>query len=170
MRTDSLKHVSQTRFSADTDSRLVRSNSQGTLYRGRDGTLYPNMKVTQDPDPRALRFPTQDKQLIPEGSVIKAVPLGVSHFSCFHKHKTMKRLSNKNFPLTCQTCERDDREDRWACAFCHLRICESCVHALHGYQRDLRRLVDDLNIHTTLSLASPTRSGSALGTFADLMS
>ncbi|RBA09125.1 hypothetical protein FPRO05_06262 [Fusarium proliferatum] len=48
------------------DPRLVPSESQGPLYRGRDGTLYPEMKVLQEPDPRAAYFPKQSESPIPE--------------------------------------------------------------------------------------------------------
>lgn len=124
------------------DPRLIQTESQGPMYRGRDGTLYPEMKVLQEPDPQAFYFPKQAAQPIPEDTILKAVPLKGSHYNCFHGHKTMNRRTNRNHPLTCQTCEKSDAEDRWACTFCHLRICEFCYHTFNAHQRDLRKLVD----------------------------
>ncbi|KAJ4055140.1 hypothetical protein NW761_000718 [Fusarium oxysporum] len=126
---------------AEHDPRLVPSESQGPLYRGRDGTLYPEMKVLQEPDPRAAYFPKQSESPIPEGTIFKAPPLKKSHFNCYHGHKTMNRRTNRYYPLTCQTCDKSDVEDRWTCSFCHLRICEHCVKKLNNSGNDLRRLV-----------------------------
>jgi hypothetical protein len=128
-------------LAAEHDSRLVPSESQGPLYRGRDGTLYPEMKILREPDPRAAYFPKQSESPIPEGTIFKAPPLKKSHFNCYHGHKTMNRRTNKYYPLTCQTCDKSDVEDRWTCSFCHLRICEHCVKKLNNSGNDLRRLV-----------------------------
>lgn len=126
------------------DPRLLKSETQGLLYRGRDGTLYPEMKVEGEPHPKATYFPTQTYSSLPKDGIIKAMPLTNTHFNCFQQHKTMSRRSNKNCPLTCQACERADLEDRWACSFCHMRICDACHRKLGSYQWDLRRLVDNL--------------------------
>ncbi|KAM0253575.1 hypothetical protein ACHAQJ_007247 [Trichoderma viride] len=129
---------------ATSDPRLLQPEVQGFLYRGRDGTLYPEMKVDGEPHPKATYFPTQTYSNLPRDGIVKARPLTNTHFDCFQQHRTMNRRSNRNCPLTCQTCERADLEDRWACAFCHLRICDACHRKLGSYQRDLRRLVDSL--------------------------
>ncbi|GFP53952.1 hypothetical protein TASIC1_0003033000 [Trichoderma asperellum] len=126
------------------DPRLLKSETQGLLYRGRDGTLYPEMKVEGEPHPKAAYFPTQTFSSLPKDGIIKARPLTNTHFGCFQQHRTMNRRSNKNCPLTCQTCDRADLEDRWACSFCHVRICDACYRKLGSYQWDLRRLVDNL--------------------------
>ncbi|KAL6910575.1 hypothetical protein GGI43DRAFT_390515 [Trichoderma evansii] len=126
------------------DPRLLKSETQGLLYRGRDGTLYPEMKVEGEPHPRAAYFPTQTYSNLHRDGIIKARPLTKTHFDCFQQHKTMSRRSNKNCPLTCQACDRADLEDRWACSFCHLRICDACHRKLGSSQWDLRRLMDNL--------------------------
>ncbi|KAF7543767.1 hypothetical protein G7046_g9932 [Stylonectria norvegica] len=126
------------------DPRLVQSESQGLLYKGRDGTLYPEMKVSRDPDPRAFYFPSQLDENYSQGAVIRAPPLKDSHYNCYHGHRTMNRRTNRNYPLTCQTCERADSDDRWACTFCHLRICDSCMRILNTHQRDLHRFAEQM--------------------------
>ncbi|KAM0297578.1 hypothetical protein HYE67_007250 [Fusarium culmorum] len=133
-------------LSAEHDPRLVPSDSQGPLYRGRDGTLYPEMRVMQEYDPQVAYFPRQYETPIAEGTIFKAPPLKKSHFSCYHGHKTMNRRTNRHYPLTCQTCDKSDVEDRWTCTFCHLRICEPCVKKLHNSSNDLRRMVNSLQV------------------------
>ncbi|KAH6610375.1 hypothetical protein Trco_000395 [Trichoderma cornu-damae] len=148
---------------ATSDPRLVRTQSQGLLYRGRDGTLYADMRTDGEPHPKATYFPTQTYPSLPRDGIIKAMPLTGTHFDCFHQHRTMNRRSNRNCPLTCQTCERADLEDRWVCTFCHLRICDACHRRLGSYQRDLRRLVDGLANSGPPGLASQSRPGTAPG-------
>ncbi|KAJ3505732.1 hypothetical protein NM208_g16160 [Fusarium decemcellulare] len=131
-------------LAVDQDPRLVQSESQGLLYKGRDGTLYPEMKVLREPDPQAAYFPKQVDDPIAEGTIIRAPPLKESHFDCYHGHRTMNRRTNRYHPLTCQTCEKADVEDRWTCTFCHLRICESCLKKLNTNGRDLRQLTEDV--------------------------
>ncbi|KAF5239158.1 hypothetical protein FAUST_5085 [Fusarium austroamericanum] len=133
-------------LSAEHNPRLVPSDSQGPLYRGRDGTLYPEMRVMQEYDPQVAYFPRQYETPIAEGTIFKAPPLKKSHFSCYHGHKTMNRRTNRHYPLTCQTCDKSDVEDRWTCTFCHLRICEPCVKRLHNSSNDLRRMVNSLQV------------------------
>ena len=147
--------------STATDARTSYSESQGGPYRGRDGTLYAEMKVNENPDPRAFNFVTQADKPLGPGSIITSKPLRRSHFDCFQKHRTMSRKPNRNYPLTCQTCDKADTEDRWVCVFCHLRICETCMKSLNGHQRALRQFVDQLGTNTPLSLPSISRPGSA---------
>ncbi|KAM0485931.1 hypothetical protein ACHAPX_000627 [Trichoderma viride] len=137
------------------DPRLLKSETQGLLYRGRDGTLYPEMKVEGEPHPKATYFPTQTYSSLPKDGIIKAKPLTSTHFNCFQQHKTMNRRSNRNCPLTCQACDRADLEDRWVCAFCHVRICDACHRKLGSYQWDLRRLADNLANAGPLSQSRP---------------
>ncbi|KAL7912946.1 hypothetical protein GGI35DRAFT_441531 [Trichoderma velutinum] len=148
---------------ATVDPRLLQSETQGLLYRGRDGTLYAEMKSEGEPHPKAAYFPTQTYPSLPRDGIIKARPLTNMHFDCFQQHKTMARRSNRNCPLTCQTCDRADVEDRWVCAFCHLRICDGCYRKLGSYQRDLRRLVDGLARADPAGLTSSSHPGTALG-------
>ncbi|RFU79932.1 hypothetical protein TARUN_2276 [Trichoderma arundinaceum] len=153
---------------ATSDPRLLQSESQGLLYRGRDGTLYPEMKNDGEPHPKAAYFPTQKYSNLLRDGVVKARPLTDTHFDCFQQHRNMNRRSNRNCPLTCQTCDGADLEDRWVCTFCHLRICDACHRKLGNYQRDLRRLVDSLVNAGPLGLTSQSRPGTASGLQATL--
>ncbi|KAL6871085.1 hypothetical protein J3F83DRAFT_734198 [Trichoderma novae-zelandiae] len=145
------------------DSRVPQAGAQGPAYRGRDGTVYAEMKTGGEPNPKATRFPKPSYPALMRDGVAKARPLGDAHFDCFQRHRSMARRSNRTCPLTCQTCERADLEDRWVCAFCHLRICDTCHRRLDGYQRDLRRFVDVLAVSGTLAGTSSSRPGTSLG-------
>ncbi|ATY61087.1 hypothetical protein A9K55_006495 [Cordyceps militaris] len=149
------------------DQRIVQTE-QGPMYRGRDGTLYPEMKTLREPDPRAFRFPTwtnPETTAVSTDGIYAARALKESHYSCFQKHAMMNRRSNRHYPLTCQTCDQADANDRWACAFCHLRICEPCYRALvKTRQRDLTTLVADIGRRAPLRLSSgASPAASALG-------
>ncbi|KAM3506106.1 hypothetical protein MY10362_002550 [Beauveria mimosiformis] len=146
------------------DQRIVQTQ-QGPMYRGRDGTLYPEMKNLREPDPRAFHFPTWKGKETTTTSVdgVHAAPaLNDSHHSCFQKHAIMYRRTNRHYPLTCQTCSKANADDRWACTFCHLRICESCFKTFDTNQRDLKKLVAAID-GTPLSLSSDSRPASAFG-------
>ncbi|RMJ01508.1 hypothetical protein CDV36_015750 [Fusarium kuroshium] len=138
------RHLPRSSARCDKDARLIQSQSGGLLYKGRDGTLYSEMKTEREPDPRAAYFPKQADFPMANGIVIKAPPLKESHFNCHYRHKIMNRRANIYYPLTCQACEKSDVESRWTCLFCHLRICESCVDKLNRNGRDLRRLRDEM--------------------------
>ncbi|TWU76715.1 hypothetical protein ED733_002852 [Metarhizium rileyi] len=148
---------------SSSDPKFVISDTQGPVYRGRDGTLYREMEAVGEPDPKALYFPIQTDRPVQTGTVISSKSLDKTHYNCFQKHRTMSRRPNRNYPLTCQTCDKADVEDRWVCTFCHLRICETCLQGLNGHQRVLERLVDQLRTNTPLSLSSVSRPGSAFG-------
>ncbi|KAM3434383.1 hypothetical protein MY4824_005463 [Beauveria thailandica] len=147
------------------DQRIVQTQ-QGPMYRGRDGTLYPEMKNLREPDPRAFHFPTWKGKETTTTSVdgVHAAPaLNDSHHSCFQKHAIMYRRTNRHYPLTCQTCRKANADDRWACTFCHLRICESCFRTFDTNQRNLKKLVAAIDDRAPMSLSSDSRPASAFG-------
>uniref|UniRef100_A0A8H7NAG6 Uncharacterized protein n=1 Tax=Bionectria ochroleuca TaxID=29856 RepID=A0A8H7NAG6_BIOOC len=141
---DSRRRLDSMRSTAPEPDRFVRSSSGELLYRGRDGTLYPEMKELREPDPKAAYFPLQNSEPVAEGTVFQAVPLRNTHYRCYQSHKSMLRRNNKLYPLACQTCQKSDTEDRWACTFCSLRICESCMGVLDSNKKDLASLMHSL--------------------------
>lgn len=147
------------------DPRIVQTDA-GPMYRGRGGTLYPEMTSSGQADPRARYFPTwkaKDATNVHVDGIFHARELRESHYSCFQKHGIMNRRNNRNYPLTCQTCSKANADDRWACAFCHLRICETCFRVFDMNRRDLKRLVAEVGRRTPLSLSSDSRPASAFG-------
>lgn len=136
------------------------------MYRGRDGTLYPEMKDPGTPDPKAMYFPTHPQGRIPEGTILPAAPLRNSHYVCYQKHRNMGRRVNRQYPLACQTCDKADVEDRHVCTFCQLRICSPCFEKFNAKGRDLKLFMESVKspeLPNVLTLSSGERSGSALG-------
>lgn len=125
-------------------SRMAFSESQGSVYRGRDGTVYREMITEGEPDPRALYFPSPKGKTLSKDAILPAPMIKMSHYNCFQRHKTMQRRSNRSCPLKCQTCEKADMADRWACSFCHLRLCESCFTTFGEHGKDINRLMTEL--------------------------
>ena len=114
--------------------------------RKSDDTVY--REVIQDelppPDPRALYFPQQTTTPAPPATVFKAPSVSVAHHGCFQKHGKMIMARNKFYPLSCMTCEVEDAELRWQCAWCRLRVCGVCMRLLQGYNRDLGKVLDHI--------------------------
>lgn len=160
-RPESRRPLDPYRNSGPEPDRLVRSPDGELLYRGRDGTLYPEMKEVADFNPKAAYFPTQGTEPVPDGTIIQAVPLRATHYNCYQGHKSMLRRNNRHYPLACQTCLKADVEDRWVCTFCSLRICESCTGILETNKRDLDGLMQNLAGQTPASLmpSSPAPTG-----------
>ncbi|KAI1281366.1 hypothetical protein F5Y07DRAFT_294696 [Xylaria sp. FL0933] len=68
-------------------------------------------------------------------------PLGDRHHNCITKHTKLLNSPNTNYPLACHTCGIADKERRFMCTFCNLRICQSCADILVANGRDLRVLM-----------------------------
>ncbi|KAI9903379.1 hypothetical protein N3K66_002731 [Trichothecium roseum] len=145
------------------DPLMVQAPNGQWCYRGRDGTLYPDMKELPEPDTRAMNFPAPSGQTLTEDAVIAMKPLRDSHFECYQKHKNMYNTPNRRHVLCCQTCEKDEPGKRWYCHFCYLRLCDSCMNTFNANGRDLRALMNHVGNTATLSLSSNERPGAALG-------
>jgi hypothetical protein len=55
-----------------------------------------------------------------------------SHWGCMHRHRYMAPTPNVNYPLACQTCAREDAEERFRCRFCCSLLSED--HQYRSYQ------------------------------------
>ncbi|EAW15098.1 uncharacterized protein ACLA_057540 [Aspergillus clavatus NRRL 1] len=58
------------------------------------------------------------------------VPLNKLHFACYQEHQKMLPANNVWYSLPCMTCQKFDREMRYRCVFCCLRICAACHQGL----------------------------------------
>ncbi|KAL8827987.1 MAG: hypothetical protein Q9191_002856 [Dirinaria sp. TL-2023a] len=73
---------------------------------------------------------------------IKAPPITSIHYSCYQSHSRVFKLPNKHYPVPCMVCKVDNREQRWKCTWCCLRICTDCMESLKKIEgRTLRDLV-----------------------------
>lgn len=84
---------------------------------------------------------------LPVPKELKSVvqPLTNLHYSCYQAHRSIAMSRNIYYPVPCMTCHVVDREVRWRCTFCCLRICASCVEGLRKCQRrSLKELMETL--------------------------
>jgi len=75
------------------------------------------------------------------GFIIMDIPapeLTVIHLQCYQLHRNIRESSNIHAPVPCMTCHREDKEMRWKCTWCCLRICGGCMETLGSIpDRDL---------------------------------
>ncbi|KAH8433634.1 uncharacterized protein LDX57_011268 [Aspergillus melleus] len=75
-----------------------------------------------------------------------AAPLNKLHYACYQGHRSMPVANNAWYPVPCMTCQRFDREVRYRCVFCCLRICGSCSQTLQKLpNRSLNQLMETIN-------------------------
>lgn len=79
----------------------------------------------------------------PHGPIaILAPAINLTHYDCYQSHFRMIKLPNKHYPVPCMICKVDNREQRWKCTWCCLRICTDCMDSLKSIEeRSLRTLV-----------------------------
>ncbi|GFF73016.1 hypothetical protein IFM53868_00962 [Aspergillus udagawae] len=71
------------------------------------------------------------------------VPLNRLHYACFQEHRSMMPANNVWYSLPCMACQKFDREMRYRCVFCCLRICADCYQGLQKVpNRSLARLME----------------------------
>ncbi|KAF2192773.1 hypothetical protein K469DRAFT_694819 [Zopfia rhizophila CBS 207.26] len=56
----------------------------------------------------------------------KIAPILPIHTTCYHSHARFHRSSNRFAPMACMLCHTDDKQDKWSCTWCSLRICAGC--------------------------------------------
>ncbi len=94
-------------------------------------------------------------------------PLTLAHHHCYQSHRTMRLSRNVYAPVPCMTCYREDKEPRWLCSWCCLRICRQCQEVL---ENSGERTVSDIlsNVRTKAAyvegsagwVSAPRRSSS----------
>ncbi|KAI0481609.1 hypothetical protein F4859DRAFT_426563 [Xylaria cf. heliscus] len=71
-------------------------------------------------------------------------PLADRHYNCHLNHIKIVNSRNTYYSLACQTCGTADKERRYVCTYCNLRVCVSCVELLTANGRNLRATMDIL--------------------------
>jgi len=66
----------------------------------------------------------------PLDKVQRAPAVLAEQLDCFLSHRNLRSSQNSKCAVACMLCEKMDNEKRFACIFCHLRICEPCVKGL----------------------------------------
>ncbi|MCJ1382520.1 hypothetical protein MMC17_005633 [Xylographa soralifera] len=122
--------------SLDTAGRAARLNAKEKVTP----VLIPPAKPTIDDKEMTLPnvFITQKKNNRPT----PAPPLTSIHFSCYQSHRNMNSSKNDVAQVPCMACKVDDKEIRWKCSWCCLRICKRCIEVLDETKdRDLGALL-----------------------------
>ncbi|MCJ1438346.1 hypothetical protein MMC27_007734 [Xylographa pallens] len=86
--------------------------------------------------PNVFKTQRKDKRPTP------AAPLTFIHRACYQSHRHMNNSKNDIAQVPCMACQVDDKEIRWKCSWCCLRICNRCMEVLEGIKdRDLGALL-----------------------------
>ncbi|RMZ72087.1 Agglutinin receptor [Pyrenophora seminiperda CCB06] len=67
-----------------------------------------------------------------------------THLNCYTAHRHNIWSNNAFQPMACMVCKENDRERKWTCTWCQLRICGRCSEELKGVGgRDLGVLIEN---------------------------
>jgi hypothetical protein len=70
------------------------------------------------------------------------MPITSKHLDCYAKHNDYVWSKNNCQPMACMLCKSNQRERKWACTWCYLRICVECAEQLRSTPgKDLRVLM-----------------------------
>lgn len=92
------------------------------------------------PKQTGIYFP----QTWPYGSPeVKPAQLTLSHYECYRLHQPIRRERPMFNQVPCMTCGVDDKQQRYSCTWCELRICEGCMRQLDSIRgRSLTTLLE----------------------------
>ncbi|KAI0446125.1 hypothetical protein F4803DRAFT_79781 [Xylaria telfairii] len=116
------------------------------VYEDRDANAQPEQPMSDAAATAVSLFPRnrQWNLACTVDGVWPANPLGDRHYDCHLNHNKFINSRNTHYPLTCQTCGIADKERRYMCTYCNLRICVPCVELLTANRRDLRATMEIL--------------------------
>jgi hypothetical protein len=90
-------------------------------------TLPIERAVTPSEEPRPFTPLTRAPIPLPQ-TLIPAITS--AHRSCYANHQHNIWSTNMFQPMGCMVCHANDRERKWCCTWCQLRICRSCSEEL----------------------------------------
>ncbi|KAF2823574.1 hypothetical protein CC86DRAFT_372506 [Ophiobolus disseminans] len=61
-------------------------------------------------------------------------PITSTHLDCYTAHKTNIWSNNTFQPMGCMICRANERDRKWACTWCQLRICRGCSEELRAVE------------------------------------
>ncbi|KAK2759096.1 hypothetical protein FQN54_003195 [Arachnomyces sp. PD_36] len=113
--------------SSNPSSETENSNSEEARSQPDREDQPTNEKESDIMKEKSLPIPKELKSVVQ--------PLTNLHYSCYQAHRSFAMSRNIYYPVPCMTCHAVDREVRWKCTFCCLRVCASCVEGLRACQR-----------------------------------
>ncbi|KAK8049825.1 hypothetical protein PG994_011555 [Apiospora phragmitis] len=81
-----------------------------------------------------MLFRRHDKPIADEYPVLNAAPLRPSHLKCLNDHQGFIRTKNAAHSIACATCHVEDREPRFVCTTCSVRVCSRCRDLLEKHK------------------------------------
>ncbi|KAH8158565.1 hypothetical protein CIB48_g9674 [Xylaria polymorpha] len=116
------------------------------VYEVRDANAQPEQPMSDAAAAAVSLFPRNRQWNIActVDGVWPANPLCDRHYDCHLNHNKFINSRNTHYPLACQTCGIADKERRYMCTYCNLRICVPCVELLTANRRDLRATMEIL--------------------------
>ncbi|KAF2643407.1 hypothetical protein P280DRAFT_478180 [Massarina eburnea CBS 473.64] len=87
-----------------------------------------------------------------------AAPITNKHLTCYTKHKHYVWSKNDFQPMACMVCKSNERERKWACTWCYLRICLGCAGELRKIEgKDVKNLLEKkgINLEMAMSVDGP---------------
>lgn len=124
--------------SNQSSSDLENSSSEEARSQPGQEDQASNEKESDIAKEKSLPIPKELKSVVQ--------PLTDLHYSCYQAHRSIAMSRNIYYPVPCMTCHVADREVRWRCTFCCLRVCASCVEGLRACQRrSLKEFMETLS-------------------------
>jgi len=72
-----------------------------------------------------------------------APPIAEKHRNCYSRHATFIWSRNDFHPMPCMICKNNDRNRKWSCVWCQLRICAECSEELRNTPgKNLQAVID----------------------------
>ncbi|KAH4945402.1 hypothetical protein HBI23_027680 [Parastagonospora nodorum] len=105
-------------------------------------TVLPVPEVTVQPSPIQQTHPavTEPPSTPPPFAPLTRAPIPLpevlipaitpSHLSCYTSHRNVIWSNNTFQPMGCMICHLNNRERKWCCTWCQLRICMNCSQEL----------------------------------------
>ena len=66
---------------------------------------------------------------------LKPAPLTPNHYECYRLHQPIRREKAMFNQVPCMTCGIHDKQQRYSCTWCELRVCERCMRQLDSIRR-----------------------------------
>jgi hypothetical protein len=99
-------------------------------------------QTSRSPSPPNLDSPPSTLNIV-KPSPSAAAAITNKHLSCYAHHSSYVWSKNECQPMACMVCHENDRERKWACTWCYLRVCLACSDELMRTPgRDLRPVME----------------------------
>jgi hypothetical protein len=118
-------------------------------------------QTSRSPSPDSLNSPPSPPNIV-KPSPSTAAAITDKHLSCYAQHASYVWSKNDCQPMACMVCHENDRERKWACTWCYLRVCLACSDELMRTPgRDLRAVMEKKDLKSEGMGERGARAGTA---------